>query len=187
MRPPRGQRSRRRRRTSLAERRRARRRRSPGYGSELAYLAPFTGFSYSLVSSMLSGNLLQLAFVPLQVFQSWCAIQDASMPHNRYGCICDAGACTPPSNPIRQLTLTVSGDSMQGQLLGLGAGPHDINSSEFNREEPARLRGFEVLRIAFISLEHAGSAEDLAAIARATRAIAAVESEKRADGKVWRW
>jgi hypothetical protein len=92
----------------------------------LAYLTPFTGFSYSLVSSTLSGNLLQLAFVPLQVFQSWCAIQDASMPYNKYGCICDGGACTPPSSPVRQLTLTVSGGTMQGQLLGLGAGPHDI-------------------------------------------------------------
>jgi hypothetical protein len=88
------------------------------------FQSPFPGFSYPLVSSTLSGNLLQLAFVPAQVWQAWCAIQDSSMPDAlaMYPCICDGGSCTAPSNPIRQLTLTVSGDSMQGQLFGIIGG-----------------------------------------------------------------
>jgi hypothetical protein len=81
------------------------------------FTAPFPGFSYSLVASTLSRNLLQLAFALPQLWQGWCAIQNSSMPADLYPCICDGGACTSPSSPLLHLTLTVSGDTMQGQLL----------------------------------------------------------------------
>jgi hypothetical protein len=93
-------------------------------GAETWAQSPFPGFSYSLVSSMLSGNLLNLAFVPAQLWQGWCAIQssstqDASVASNDSyrPCDCDAGACTALSGPLRRLTLMASGDTMQGQLL----------------------------------------------------------------------
>jgi hypothetical protein len=86
--------------------------------------APFPGFSYSLVSSMLSGDLLHLAFVPGQLWQGWCAIQNSSTRDASVSsgdtyrpCVCDAGACTAENSPVRSLTLMVSGDTMQGQLL----------------------------------------------------------------------
>jgi hypothetical protein len=85
---------------------------------------PFAGFSYSLVDSTLSGNLLHLSFVPSQLWQGWCTIQnsttqDASVSSDYYfrPCVCDGGACTALGSPVRELTLTVSGDTMQGQLL----------------------------------------------------------------------
>jgi hypothetical protein len=106
---------------------------------------PFPGFSYSLVASTLSGNLLHLAFALSQLWQGWCAIQDSSTADPSAGneppmdpfpfrpCACDGGACTAQSSPVRQLTLTVSGDTMQGQLLeplgggfGLSGGPPQI-------------------------------------------------------------
>jgi hypothetical protein len=85
---------------------------------------PFPGFSYSLVASTLSGNLLQLAFVPPQLWQGWCAVQDSSTQgasvssaHPSRPCLCDAGACTAMTSPQLHLTLTISGDTMQGQFL----------------------------------------------------------------------
>lgn len=95
--------------------------------------SPFPGFSYSLVSSTLSGNLLELAFVPTDLWSGWCALQDPTtlgspaLSDNTDPCACDGGTCTALSTPIRRVDLTVGGDTMQGQL-SLPAGPDLIAS-----------------------------------------------------------
>jgi hypothetical protein len=91
--------------------------------------APYPGFSYSLVSSHMVGNLLNLAFVPAEIWRDWCALQDPTVvPHpyvtidGRNLCDCDTSMCRALSSPIRRLDLTVSGNSMQGQLTQGGDG-----------------------------------------------------------------
>jgi hypothetical protein len=80
-------------------------------------LHPYAGFSYSLVSSALSGNLLNLAFVPSELWRDWCAIQDSTpSPHKSSHCECDAGSCRALSSPVRRFDLTVNGNTMQGEL-----------------------------------------------------------------------
>ena len=81
---------------------------------------PYPGFSYSLVSSRLRGNLLSLAFVPTELWRDWCVLQardglDAG-PLLNFVCVCASGACRAATSPIRQFDLTVNGSTMQGQI-----------------------------------------------------------------------
>jgi hypothetical protein len=85
--------------------------------------SPYPGFSYSLVSSDLSGNLLHLGFVPSEIWRDWCAIQNPMLgpPMLADGtdpCACDGGVCRAPSTPSQRIDLTVTGNTMQGQMLG---------------------------------------------------------------------
>lgn len=82
----------------------------------------------------MSGGLLELNFVPSELWRGWRAIQTpatqskfmSDVPGNAAvsfdPCACDGGACASPSSPVRRATLMVSGSSMQGQLLLQGAG-----------------------------------------------------------------
>jgi hypothetical protein len=84
---------------------------------------PYPGFSYSLVSSDLSGNLLHLGFVPSELWRDWCAIQNPTlgppMLSDTYDpCACDGGVCRAQSAPVRHIDLTVTGNTMQGELSG---------------------------------------------------------------------
>jgi len=86
---------------------------------------PYAGFSYSLVSSDLSGNLLHLGFVPSEVWRDWCAIQNPTLGRPMLSdgwdpCACDGGVCRAQSDPIRRIDLTVTGNTMQGELTGSG-------------------------------------------------------------------
>jgi hypothetical protein len=55
---------------------------------------------------------LTLAFVPLELFDSWCEIQ----ADNGEVCDCNDGGCAGKTGPTRRLELVVSGTSLSGQL-----------------------------------------------------------------------
>jgi hypothetical protein len=85
---------------------------------------PYPGFSYSLVSSYASGNLLHLAFVPSEVWRDWCALQGpavgptcSSDPPTCEVCVCDGGACRAAVGSIDRIDLALDCNTMQGQLL----------------------------------------------------------------------
>jgi hypothetical protein len=95
---------------------------SPG---DLMTQYPYAGFSYSLVSSDLSGDLLHLGFVPSEIWRDWCAIQKPTLgpPMLSDGldpCACDSGVCGAQSFQIGHIDLTVTGNTMQGELAGTG-------------------------------------------------------------------
>jgi hypothetical protein len=82
---------------------------------------PYPGFSYSLVSSEVRGNILNLSFVPSELWGVWCAIQDPmlaqpTLSDNTNPCICDGGSCDSQRMPTRRVDLAVNGNAMQGQL-----------------------------------------------------------------------
>jgi hypothetical protein len=86
--------------------------------------APYPGFSYSLVSSSESDHVLHLAFVPAEVEQGWCALQDPKVgpPAIRgyltsSACVCDGGACRAAVGAINRIDLVFDCNTMQGQLL----------------------------------------------------------------------
>ncbi|HLK41150.1 MAG TPA: hypothetical protein VKU41_30575 [Polyangiaceae bacterium] len=97
---------------------------------------PFPGFSYSLVSSSLTGGVLDLAFVPSELFQSYCVLQHSTQNSQDLTigggsfCVCDGGACNARTIPFRRFELAVDGNMMQGQLsfptAGFLAGTVDI-------------------------------------------------------------
>jgi hypothetical protein len=84
---------------------------------------PYPGFSYSLVSSNTSDNLLHLAFASAEVFRDWCALQDygairtRAVPTYVCGCDGDGGACQAATGAIDRIDLAFDCNTMQGQLL----------------------------------------------------------------------
>jgi hypothetical protein len=83
---------------------------------------PYPGFSYSLVSSYSSDNVLHLAFVPSEVWRDWCALQDSGVGppvslDYASACACDGGACRAAIGSIDRIDLAVDCNTMQGQLL----------------------------------------------------------------------
>jgi hypothetical protein len=85
---------------------------------------PYPGFSYSLVSSSESDNVLHLAFASADVFRDWCALQDYSAIRTRpqvpipFVCDCDpdGGVCQAATGSIDRIDLSFDCNTMQGQL-----------------------------------------------------------------------
>jgi hypothetical protein len=88
-------------------------------------ISPYAGFVYSIASSGLNGSELTISYVPAELWRDWCALQtpDGGQPMATDGtpiCDCAATACHALTSPTQEIDLLVEGDTMQGQLLGLG-------------------------------------------------------------------
>jgi hypothetical protein len=91
-----------------------------GFSPESLLLAPYDGFSYTLVFSDLKENHLTLTYNPSELFREWCAMKtprpggyDINL---QLICECSETECHHLAGPIERIDFVVTGDSIQGEL-----------------------------------------------------------------------
>ncbi len=85
---------------------------------------PVSGFEYTLIGPVLSGDYLTLSFAPGEVFTPVC---EGCTPHaapfsicSAVCTVCDSTGCHPDLSYHRELDFVVHGAEMDGQFLGIG-------------------------------------------------------------------